>query len=792
MKISISRLKQLVPNSLSTEQIADALTMAGLEVEEVSPVAPAFSGIKIAEVVSVDAHPDAAKLRVCQVNAGQGEPLQIVCGAPNVAAGMKVPCALVGAKLPGLDIKAAKLRGVESFGMLCSARELGLSDDHGGLLGLPADAPIGADIRAWMDLDDEILTLKITPNRGDCLSMIGIARDFAAVTGLPLIPSKIDDVAPTGSDTREISIEAPEACGQYFGRAITGLNPNEQSPAWLKRRLERAGLRPISPLVDITNLVMIELGQPMHAFDLDKLNGGISVRFASAGESLRLLTGIDAQIDESMLLICDESGPVAAGGVMGGESTMCTDTTTSVLFEAAWFAPDVIRGKSKALGINSDAAYRFERGVDPSCAKHALEWATALTREICGTDVTRIGPVCSAMGRLPARNPVAVRPRRAERLIGMPIATEVQIDALKRVGCAVDMAGEVLKATAPSHRFDLSIEEDFVEEIARIHGYARIPDRAPVSTLPMLQIPSSQGSKPALKNALARMGYHEAINYSFVDPAWEADFCGHSNAPRLQNPIASQMAVMRSSLIGGLVSALKHNLDQGESRIKMFEIGRCFMSREADERAQPERLGLIAYGPRYPEQWGEGGQKGAWTDYYVLKGESEQLLGSGGAVFERTSHPALHPGRSATVKIGCRPAGVVGELHPKWVQKYGLKRAPIIAELDLWAVLEQEIHRFVPFSRMQSLRRDVALCLDEKVEMEALRATVQSMNSHEIREFEPFDIYRGTGLPAGQKSVAFRVVMQDTERTLTDSDADSTMAEIVKVLGEKFGATLRK
>ncbi|MBL8513888.1 MAG: phenylalanine--tRNA ligase subunit beta, partial [Betaproteobacteria bacterium] len=553
MKISISRLKQLVPNSLSTEQVADALTMAGLEVEEVSPVAPAFSGIKIAEVVSVDAHPDAAKLKVCQVNAGEGAPLQIVCGAPNVATGMKVPFAVVGAKLPGLDIKAAKLRGVESFGMLCSARELGLSDDHGGLLALPADAPIGVDFRAWLDLDDDILTLKITPNRGDCLSMIGIARDFAAVTGLPLIPGKIEDVALTGNDLRAISIQAPEACGQYFGRAITGLNPQAQSPAWLTRRIERAGLRPISPLVDITNLVMIELGQPMHAFDQEKLKGNISVRFARAGESLRLLTGVDAKLDESMLLICDASGPVAIGGVMGGESTMCTDTTTSVFFESAWFAPDVIRGKAKALGINSDAAYRFERGVDPSSATSALEWATSMTREICGTEATHIGPVCSALGQLPLRNPVTVRPHRAERLIGMPIATEMQIDALKRVGCKVDKAGESLNATAPSHRFDLTIEEDFVEEIARIHGYARIPDRAPVSTLPMLQIPSNQGSKPALKIALARMGYHEAINYSFVDPDWETDFCGHANPPRLQNPIASHMAAMRSSLIGGMV-----------------------------------------------------------------------------------------------------------------------------------------------------------------------------------------------------------------------------------------------
>ncbi len=792
MKISVNRLRQLVDTALPTEGIAEALTMAGLEVEEIQPVAPAFTGVRIAEVIDVATHPDAAKLKVCRVNIGDSEPLQIVCGASNVRAGIKVPCATVGARLPGLEIKTARLRGVESFGMLCSASELGLSDEHDGLLELPGSAKVGDDIRTWMDLDDNVLTLKITPNRGDCLSLMGVARDLAAATNSHLTPEAVEVVAPNGAESRVVSIAAPEACGVYFGRVLSGLDPNARSPHWLKRRLERAGLRPISPLVDITNLVMIEMGQPMHAFDQEKLRGSVSVRFAQPGETIRLLNGEDAALDESILLICDDSGPIAVGGVMGGEPTMCTPATTSVFFEAAWFAPGAIRGRAQKLSVNSDAAYRFERGVDPAIAKQAIEWATALVCSICATPSTRIGPVTSATGRLPISVPVEVRPSRADQLIGMHIVPQEQVSALERVGCKVETRGSVFQVTPPSHRFDLSIEEDFIEEIARIHGYAHVPDRTPVSSLPMVSEPSTLLSKSQLKKIVSQMGFFEAINYSFVDPAWETDFCANSNPPRLLNPIASHMSVMRSSLVGGLVAALRNNLLQGESRVKLFEIGRCFLANQANADLQPERVGLIAYGPRYPEQWGEGGQKGDLYDFFTLKGEIEVIFGRRRLEFVEFQHPALHPGRSASIRIDGKSAGVIGELHPKWVQRYELKRAPILAEIELEDVLKLQPRQFNEFSRIQVLRRDLAICLDSNHAIGAVQAEVMSLNLPEVREFSPFDVYRGAGLPAGQKSVAFRVVMQDTERTLTDSDAEAVLARIVKVLGEKFGVTLRK
>lgn len=792
MKVSVSRLRQLVSTTLSTEGIAEALTMAGLEVEEISPVAPAFTGVHIAEIVDVQPHPGADKLKVCTVNVGEGRSLQIVCGAPNARAGMKAPCAVVGAKLPDFEIKAAKLRGIESLGMLCSARELGLSDDHGGLLELPHDAPVGENIRAWLELDDEILTLKITPNRGDCLSIWGVARDLAAATGSAFVRDEIQAISTTGQAVREVSIVHSEACGQYFGRILTGLNPDAQSPGWLKKRLERAGLRPISPLVDITNLVMIEMGQPMHAFDHGKLRGPITVRFARSGESLKLLTGVDAELDESILTICDESGPVAAGGVMGGESTMCTSATTSVFFESAWFAPDAIRGKAQRLGVTSDAAYRFERGVDPSVGRAAIEWATALARSICGTSKTEIGPMTIANGRLPTRSPIDVRLARTSQLIGMEISGAEQQIALKRIGCDVHSYGNTLQVIPPTHRFDLAIEEDFIEEIARIHGYSRIPDRLPISSLPMVAKPSQRLEKSQLKSTLARMGFFEAITYSFVDPQWEEDFCGNMAATRLLNPIASHMAVMRSSLIGGLVGALRGNLAHGEARIKHFEIGRCFLSNQADTMRQPERLGLIAAGSRYPEQWGEGGQKGQECDFYTLKGEVESLLDPRTTSFCRVHHPALHPGRAASIQIAGADVGIIGELHPRWVQKYELRHIPIVAEIGLDHLLSVPNRRFEEFSRQQSLRRDISICLDSQHSIGVVLAAVEALKIKEIQEFVPFDIYRGAGLPPGQKSVALRVVMQDTERTLTDSDADSIRLKIVKVLGEKFGATLRK
>ncbi|MCM2329466.1 MAG: phenylalanine--tRNA ligase subunit beta, partial [Lysobacter sp.] len=617
MKVSVKWLRELAGADLPVERLAHVLTMGGLEVEEVAPAAAAFGKIVVGHVLAVAPHPNADKLRVAEVDAGTGGRLQIVCGAPNVAQGQKVPCALVGAKMPGFEIRQAKLRGVESNGMLCSARELGMSDDHSGLLVLPDDAPVGQDIREYLDLDDTVLTLKLTPNRGDCLSMFGIARDLAALTAGAVALPDVKPVAVSISDQREVRISDPAACGHYFGRVIRGLDPKAATPAWMTRRLERAGLRPRSPLVDITNYVMLERGQPLHAFDNAKLTGAIDVRMAKPGEELKLLTEQWAEYIPNLLLITDGSGPVALGGVMGGFESMVTESTTEVFFESAWFAPEAIQGRAKALQLTSDAAYRFERGVDFAGTRAALERATELTIAICGG---RAGPVTEAHGTLPARNPARVRPARVRALLGYEVADDFMAQAFERLRCQVGRERDAFLVTPPSWRFDLGIEEDFVEEVARVHGYEHVPAASPRSSLPMLAAQEGARSRFDLKRAAAALGYQEVINYSFVSSLWEADFAGNAIAVRLANPIASTMDVMRSTLLGGLVAAVKSNLNRGEERARLFEVGRCFLGEGPEPHEQPERLAGITYGTRLPEQWAD---KTPAADFYDAKGDLE-------------------------------------------------------------------------------------------------------------------------------------------------------------------------
>jgi phenylalanyl-tRNA synthetase beta chain len=790
MKVSANWLKQLVDFKGSIDELSHTLTMAGLEVEEVSPVAPPYDKIVVAEVKTVNPHPNADKLRVTEADVGTGSLLQIVCGAPNVVVGMRVPCALVGAKLPGIEIKEAKLRGVDSNGMLCSARELGLSEDHGGLLALPVDAPIGQDIREYLDLNDVYLTLKLTPNRGDCLSMVGIARDLAAVTGAKLNVPAITPVAATSTAARAIKISAPKACGQYLGRVIKNINTQAPTPDWMKRRLERAGFRSISPLVDITNYLTLERGRPMHAFDLDKLKGGINVRYPNAGEEMNLLNEQHVVLKPDMLLITDDAGPVAMGGVMGGLESSVTATTTNVFFEAAFFAQDVIQGKTRLLGINSDAAYRFERGVDPTSQRDGIEYATRLTLDICGTLATEIGPITEATGELPIRAAVRVRVARVNAVIGMTIPSATMAEILARLQCKVVTEDGVFLVTPPSYRFDLNIEEDFIEEIARVYGYENLPSVRPQSNVPMLTIPEAQRSRSAIRHLLADLGYQEVINYSFVPESWEADFAANLSPVKLANPIASHMSVMRTNLVGGLIETLKNNLNRGESRLRLFELGRCFLSAQASFVAQPERMAGLAYGPLHAEQWGQ--DKTAKTDYFAVKGDVEALLQSFHISFEKIDHPAMHPGRSAAILISGKRAGVLGELHPRWQQKYDLPSAPILFEIDLNALTNTAAPRFSALSRMQAVRRDIALLFSDDTPVQAVIDAVKSKKYPSVTDFALFDLYRGNGLAAGQKSLAFRIVMQDTELTLTDSECDTTVSEIVKVLSQEFGATLRK
>jgi phenylalanyl-tRNA synthetase beta chain len=792
MKVSLNWLKTLVDTGLSADDIAHKLTMAGLEVEEMTPVAAAFTKIVVAEVKTVNPHPNADKLRVTEVDAGTGALLQIVCGAPNVAAGMRVPCALVGAKLPGLEIKEAKLRGVESNGMLCSARELGLSDDHGGLLPLAADAPIGQDIRQYLDLDDVILTLKMTPNRGDCLSMFGIARDLAAITGatlkLPASPAVSAISAPNAA--RDVTITANKACGHYLGRVITNINARAATPEWMARRLTRAGFRPISPLVDITNYLTLERGRPMHAFDNDKLAGDINVRFASAGEPITLLNEQKVDLTPDYLVIADEKGAQALGGVMGGLGSSVTDATTNIFFEAAYFDPDVIQGKTRLLGINSDAAFRFERGVDPASARAGIEYATQLAVEICGTPATQVGAITEANGDLPQRTPIRVRPERINALIGMKVETLAMTGIFKALSCEVRADFGLLMVTPPSWRFDLKIEEDFAEEVARIHGYENVPSAPPRASVPVTPLPEASRTRTMMRQQMATMGFQEVINYSFVPETWETELLGNARPVRLSNPIASQMSVMRTSMLGGLIQTLQYNLNRGEARAKFFEIGRCFTGSEANLDVQPERLAALVYGARHAEQWGE--PKADKFDFFTLKGELASLLNGLTLRYAPLKHPALHPGRAATIYLGDKSIGWIGELHPKWAQHYELTIAPIAFEVDIAAISSAPELRYQAISRMQAVRRDVAFLVDDSVSIQAITDAAHALKIPNLIDFGLFDLYRGQNLENGKKSLAFRIVMQDTDRTLTDVECDQVVAQFVEVMSQEFGATLRK
>ncbi|APV50791.1 phenylalanine--tRNA ligase subunit beta [Betaproteobacteria bacterium GR16-43] len=790
MKVSVNWLRELVDTKLGVDELARVLTMGGLEVEEITPVAAMFDRIVVAHVKSVAPHPNADKLRVTEVDAGTGSTLQIVCGAPNVAAGQRVPCALIGAKLPleggkVLEIKAAKLRGVDSNGMLCSARELGLSQDHAGLLVLPEDAPVGQDIRKYLDLDDTYLTLKLTPNRGDALSMLGIARDVAALTGSALRAPKADPVASTIGDARVVRITEGKACGAYSGRVIKGLDAQAATPGWMVRRLERAGLRSIRPLVDITNYVMLERGQPMHAFDDAKLKGAIGVRFMKAGERVKLLNDQDVEFRPKLLAITDESGPIALGGVMGGHATMVGDATTDVFFEAAFFDPEAVQGKAKELQLTSDAAYRYERGVDFAGARAALERATQLTLEICGGQA---GPVTEALGTLPGRSAVRVRPDRVRTLLGYAVADDEIAAFLERLSCIVKREPGAFVVTPPTWRFDLAIEADFVEEVARVHGYDHVPSAPPRSSVPMLARHDGERDRFALRHAAAALGYQEVVNYSFVPEAWERDFAGNEKPVRLANPIASNMNVMRTSLVAGLVTTLVSNLNRGEDRARLFEIGRCFERDEASLAAQPERLAGLAFGLRDPEQWAE---KSPRVDFFDAKGDLEALAGPLALSFEASTHPACHPGRCAAVKAAGKTIGFVGELHPRLQQAFELPYPPVVFEVLTAPLLAGAAPRFSGLSRMPAVRRDLAVTVPENLAVGAILGAVRGRLPPFVREVEVFDQYRGKGVEPGRKSLAFRILMQDTDRTLTDSEVEVVVASIRDQLVQQFQAQLR-
>jgi phenylalanyl-tRNA synthetase beta chain len=783
MQFSESWLRTLVNPSLSGEELSHLLTMAGLEVEERVPVAPAFEKVVVAQVLSKDKHPDADRLNVLSVDVGQAEPLTIVCGAQNVSVGMKAPCALVGAKLPGIEIKQAKVRGIASFGMMCSDKELGLAEESAGLLELAADAVVGQSIREHLDLDDHLITLKLTPNRSDCLSLHGIAREVAALTGAPLQAIPQPSFKQGGDQQRKVKVSASAACPRYSGRVISGVNARAVTPVWMVKRLERCGLRSISALVDVTNYVLLELGQPLHAFDLNKLNGDVEVRFARGGESLKLLNEQVVELQQDMLVIADGKGPVALAGVMGGADSAVDAATSDIFLESAFFAPAVIVGKSRRLGFGSDSSFRFERGVDFAATQIALDRATQLILDICGGQA---GAVTEALGELPSRHPVKLRTSRVLRVLGVALKVDEIAQILSRLGMVFQQKGEEFSVTPPSYRFDIVIEEDLIEEVARVHGYENIqpaPIRARMSILPQVE---AERPLATLRQTMVLRDYQETINYAFVEAEWERDLCGNAAPITLRNPIASQMSVMRSSLLGGLLAVLRTNLARKQPRVRLFEVGGCFAA-GAGSYTQHERLAGLAYGGVLSEQWGSPARN---VDFYDMKGDVEALFAPRSLSFQAAQHPASHPGRSARILLDGHAIGWIGELHPQWQQQSDLPQAVVWFEVELAALTQSSVPKLADISRFPPVRRDLAVLVDENMAVESLMDAMRSEKAPNVIELALFDLYRGKGVEQGKKSLAFRVLLQDTQKTLTDNEIEESMLRLVAVL-QRQGAQLR-
>ncbi|MDB0527565.1 phenylalanine--tRNA ligase subunit beta [Ralstonia solanacearum] len=808
MQFPESWLRSFVNPPITTAELSHRLTMAGLEVEEVDPVAPPFSQIVVGHVVEVNRHPDADRLNVCKVDAGTGELLQIVCGAPNVSVGIKVPCALVGAELPPGDdgkpfkIKVGKLRGVESYGMLCSARELKLSEEHAGLLILPEDTPVGEDIRKVLDLDDQIFVIKLTPNKADCLSIHGVAREVSALTGAPITLPSMAPVAVTLSDKLPVKVEAPDLCGRFSGRIIRGVNAHAKTPAWMVARIERAGMRSVSALVDISNYVMLELGRPSHVFDLDKIDGGLTVRWGQPGEQLKLLNGDTIAVDEKVGVIADEQAIESLAGIMGGDKTAVTLDTQNIYVEAAFWWPAAIQGRARRYNFSTDAGHRFERGVDYATTVEHIERISALILEICGGQA---GPIDDHIVNLPTRAPVRMRVARAARVLGIALTNATVSDVFTRLGLAFRVEGDDFIVDPPSYRFDLEIEEDLIEEVARIYGFEQIPAKPPVAESAMRPTDEARRTMHDVRHAVAARDYNEVVNFAFVETEWEADFAGNTQPIALLNPIASQYSVMRSTLLGGLLDKVRYNLNRKASRVRLFEVGRVFR-RDAEVAdgglsvagyAQPMRAGGIAYGPATEEQWGVQARA---VDFFDVKGDVESLLWPLQARFERAEHPALHPGRSARVVLDGRAIGWIGELHPRWLQKYDLPSAPVAWELDLDAITAVGLPAYREVPRVPAVTRDIALVVRQDVAVQDLvdvfgKAALGMPWQRYLQGVVLFDEFRPkaatAAIGAQEKSLAFRITLQDTDSTLQDDIVEAATQQLIRAAGDAFGARLR-
>jgi len=791
MKISENWLRERVAINADHAALVEKLNMIGHEVESVDRIGANLTGVVVAQIVECAKHPEADRLQVCKVDAGTGAMLQIVCGAPNARPGLKAPLATIGTTIGEITIKAAKLRGVESSGMLCSAKELGIDADASGLLELAADAPVGAALAGYLGLPDNVIDLGLTPNRADCLSIIGVANDVGAAFAVAPRPLPIDAIAPTSSRTIAIRLESPADCPRYCGRYIDGIDPAAQTPLWMAERLRRCGLRSISLLVDVTNYVMLELGQPLHAFDADTLRGPIGVRRARAGETLKLLDERDVALDTEFLVITDADAPVALGGVMGGHSTRVTTNTANVFLEAAHFAPAAIAGRARRLGMHTDAAHRFERGVDAELPRRALERAAHLIAASCAG--IEVGPIVEAVdpAHLPKRTPIALRRARISRLLGIDVADAEVARILTALGLSVETTADGWRCTPPSARFDLAIEVDLIEEVARIHGYDRIPTQAPRGELDAPRLREDRVDVGALRDQLAARDFDEAITYAFVAAdlleTWGLD----AGAIALANPLSADMAVMRTSLLPGLVGALTLNQNRQQERVRLFEVGRVFHA-GGDGPQETLRIAGAVTGSAAAEQWGT---KKRPVDFFDLKGDVESCLAlaNSGADFHFTpaQNPWLHPGQSAVLMRGGRVAGQVGALHPERAGKLGLDRDVFVFELDIDVLADRPVPRAAAVSRFPSVRRDIAVIVPESVPYARLEACVRAAVGADLTELVVFDQYSGENLGFGVKSLAIGLILQNSSRTLMDADADRCVAAAVAALTAECQAKLR-
>lgn len=785
MKFSEAWLREWVSPSNHTQQLCQQFTDAGLEVDETMPAAGQFTGVIVARIIEAKPHPDADKLQVCTVDDGQ-QKLQIVCGAKNARADLKVALATVGAVLPGdFKIKPAKLRGVASQGMLCSEAELGLAESANGILELPTDAPVGTDIREYLQLDDQIIDIDLTPNRGDCLSIQGLARELAILNSIDLDETVINFVESQHDAAMQVKVAAIEACPRYVTRIIKSVDLSRPTPLWLQEKLRRSGIRSINSVVDVINLVMLELGQPMHAFDADKLGNEILVRFAKPDEKLVLLDEREVRLDEERLVITDGKMPVALAGVMGGASTAVSNTTSNIVLESAYFNPVTIMGTARRYNAHSDSSHRFERGVDATQTRAALERATQLILDICGGET---GTVMETVAEqyLPVSHEIKLRRARISKILGFVISDEKVEAILRRLGCQFELSKSGWLVTTPLHRFDLQREVDLIEELARIHGYQHIPSIVPRELLQMLPQPEAQHPLQTIKQLLVNQGYHETMSYSFIEPSLQADFFPEQEAIALTNPIAKNLATMRTSLWPSLVSAVVHNQKHQQQRVRLFEIAKIFIPTAAGVQ-QHHQLAGVANGSRYPEQWGQGAEP---VDFYDVKADIATLLPE--ATYATTVNPALHPGQSAAIILNGEEVGAIGKLHPRLSQQLKIAGSTILFSLDYEKIVHKIIPKYQQVSKYPHIRRDLALVLDDRVTFQQVYDIVEKSAGKLLRDVDVFDIYQGEAIGADKKSIAVKIILQHPERTLVDDEVNTVMQQVVNELKSSLNANLRE